>query len=34
MLPIQGRQICYSSTLAFRFEILNGKGKVVDYQVN
>jgi TonB family protein len=31
---IQGRQICYSSTLSFRFEILNGKGKVVDDPVN
>ena len=27
---VQGRQICYSSTLSFRFEIVNGKGKVVD----
>ena len=31
---IQGRQICYSSTLSFRFEIRNGKGKVVDDPVN
>jgi len=31
---IQGRQICYSSTLSFRFEILNGKGKVLDDPVN
>ena len=31
---IQGRQICYSSTLSFRFEIVNGKGKVVDDPVN
>jgi TonB family protein len=31
---IQGRQVCYSSTLSFRFEIRNGKGKVVDDPVN
>ena len=31
---IQGRQICYSSTLSFRFEIRNGKGKIVDDPVN
>ena len=31
---IQGRQICYSSTLSFRFEIRNGKGKVVDAPVD
>ena len=31
---IQGRQICYSSTLSFRFEIRDGKGKVVDDPVN
>jgi TonB family protein len=31
---IQGRQICYSSTLSFRFKIRNGKGKVVDDPVN
>ena len=31
---IQGRQICYSSTLSFRFEIRSGKGKVVDDPVN
>jgi TonB family protein len=31
---IQDRQICYSSTLSFRFEILKGKGKVVDDPVN
>jgi TonB family protein len=31
---IQGRQICYSSTLSFRFEIRNGKGKVVDDPIN
>ncbi len=27
---VQGRQICYSSTLSFKFEIKDGKGKVVD----
>ncbi|HKR02547.1 MAG TPA: energy transducer TonB [Pyrinomonadaceae bacterium] len=27
---IQGRQLCYSSTLSFKFEIKDGKGKVVD----
>jgi TonB family protein len=31
---IQGRQLCYSSTLSFKFEIRNGKGKVVDDPVN
>jgi TonB family protein len=31
---IQGRQICYSSTLSFRFQIQNGKGKVVDDPIN
>ena len=31
---IQDRQICYSSTLSFRFEIVNGKGKVVDDAAN
>ena len=31
---IQGKQICYSSTLSFRFEIQKGKGKVVDDPVN
>jgi TonB family protein len=27
---VQGRQICYESTLSFKFEIKNGKGKVID----
>lgn len=27
---VQGRQICYESTLSFRFEIHNGKGRVLD----
>ena|ERR1051325_4146496 len=27
---VQGRQICYSSTLSFKFEIKSGKGKVID----
>lgn len=31
---VQGRQICFSSTLSYRFEIMNGKGKVVDDPVN
>jgi TonB family protein len=31
---VQGKQICYSSTLSFRFEIQNGKGRVVDDPVN
>lgn len=31
---IQGRQICYSSTLSFRFEIAEGKGKIVDDPIN
>lgn len=31
---VQGRQICYSSTLSFKFEIKDGKGKVVDNPVN
>ena len=31
---IQGRQICYSSTLSFKFEIKGGKGKVVDNPIN
>jgi TonB family protein len=31
---VQGRQICYESTLSFRFEINNGKGRVVDDPVN
>lgn len=31
---IQGKQICYSSTLTFKFEIRNGKGRVGDDPVN
>jgi TonB family protein len=31
---IQGRQVCYSSTLSFKFEIKDGKGKVVDDPIN
>jgi len=31
---VQGRQLCYESTLSFRFEIHNGKGRVVDDPVN
>ena len=31
---VQGRQICYESTLSFNFEILNGKGRVTDDPVN
>ena len=31
---VQGRQLCYESTLGFRFEIHNGKGRVVDDPVN
>jgi TonB family protein len=31
---IQGWQICYESTLSFKFEIRNGKGRVVDDPVN
>jgi TonB family protein len=31
---VQGRQICYSSTLSFKFEIKDGKGKVVDDPIN
>jgi TonB family protein len=31
---VQGRQICFSSTLSYRFEIMNGKGKIVDDPVN
>jgi TonB family protein len=27
---IQGRQICYESTLSFKFEIHHGKGRVTD----
>ncbi|MDT4965378.1 MAG: Gram-negative bacterial TonB protein C-terminal [Acidobacteriota bacterium] len=31
---VQGRQICYTSTLSFKFEIKDGKGKVVDDPIN
>jgi len=31
---VQGRQICYSSTLGFKFEIEHGKGKVLDSPAN
>ena len=31
---VQGRQLCYESTLGFRFEIYNGKGRVTDDPVN
>ena len=31
---VQGRQICYESTLSFKFEIHNGKGRVIDDPVN
>lgn len=31
---VQGRQICYESTLSFKFEIKSGKGRVVDDPVN
>ncbi len=31
---VQGKQICYESTLGFKFEIRNGKGRVVDDPVN
>jgi len=31
---VQGRQICYESTLSFKFEIHKGKGRVVDDPVN
>jgi TonB family protein len=31
---VQGRQICYESTLSFKFEIHNSKGRVVDDPVN
>jgi TonB family protein len=31
---VEGRQICYESTLSFRFEIRNGKGRVLDYPIN
>ena len=31
---VQGRQICYSSTLGFKFEIEHGQGKVLDSPAN
>ena len=31
---IQGRQICYESTLSFKFEMHHGKGRVTDDPVN
>ncbi len=31
---VQGRQICFTSTLSFRFEIEGGKGKVIDNPSN
>lgn len=31
---VQGRQICYSSTLSFKFRIKDVKGKVIDDPVN
>ena len=31
---VQGRQVCYLSTLGFRFEIEHGKGKVLDSPAN
>lgn len=31
---VQGRQICYTSTLSFKFEIKDGKGKVIDDPIN
>jgi TonB family protein len=31
---VQGKQICYESTLSFKFEVRNGKGRVVDDPVN
>ncbi len=31
---VQGRQICYESTLSFKFEIRNGKGRVLDNPIN
>ena len=31
---VQGKQICFESTLSFKFEIENGKGKVSDAPVN
>ena len=31
---VQGRQMCYSSTLSFKFEIKDGKGKVTDDPIN
>ena len=31
---VQGRQVCYESTLSFKFEIHHGKGRVIDDPVN
>jgi len=31
---LQGKQVCYESTLSFKFEIEKGKGKVSDAPVN
>jgi len=31
---VQGRQVCYESTLSFKFEIKSGKGKVSDDPIN
>jgi TonB family protein len=31
---VQERQLCYSSTLSYKFEIKYGKGKVVDDPIN
>ena len=31
---VQGKQICYESTLSFKFEIRNGKGRILDDPVN
>jgi TonB family protein len=27
---VQGKQVCYESTLSFKFEIRNGKGRILD----
>lgn len=31
---VQGRQMCYQSTLSFKFEIRDGKGRVTDDPIN
>jgi TonB family protein len=31
---VQGKQLCYESTLGFKFEIHNGQGRVVDAPLN